>query len=143
MNTILMENLLGGYNALGQKIDTEMDLYEISKKGISKRALINFSKSIDMSIKSLAGILNITERTLHRKKDLDLLNESVSEHILQLAEVYSSGEDVFDSILNFKMWVNTSSRALGDKKPFDLLSSRYGAQMVLNELGRIEHGIVS
>ena len=68
MKTLLIENLFGGYKVLGHKIDTEMDLYEIGKKGISKEALINFSKSINMSIKSLTSILNVTERTLQRKK---------------------------------------------------------------------------
>lgn len=34
-------------------------------------------------------------------------------------------------------------KGVGNKKPADLLSSRYGAQMVLIELGRIEHGVIS
>ena len=138
MKTLLIENLFGGYKVLGHKIDTEMDLYEIGKKGISKEALINFSKSINMSIKSLTSILNVTERTLQRKKDVDL-----SEQILQLAEVYSRGEEVFTSMEDFKMWLDIPNRTLGNKKPIDLLSSRYGAQMVLDELGRIEHGVIS
>jgi len=41
-----------------------------------------------MSIMALTGILNVSERTLQRKKDTDLLSQSLSEHLLQLAEVY-------------------------------------------------------
>ncbi|MDC7127217.1 MAG: DUF2384 domain-containing protein [Spirochaetales bacterium] len=143
MNTIQMENMLGGYDVIGHKIATEMDLFEISKEGLPKSALLSFSQSVDMSVKSLTGILNITERTLQRKKDLDLLNENVSEHILQLAEVYSRGKEVLGNLDDFKIWADTPNKALGDKRPFDLLSSRYGVQMVLDELGRIEYGIIS
>ncbi len=143
MNTSTIEGLLGGYKVLGHEIHSEMDLYEIGKEGLPKMALISLAKSINMSIISLSQILNVTERTLQRKKDLDLLNESVSEQIIQIAEVYSRGEDVFNNIDNFQIWLDTPSTALGKKKPFELMSSRYGAQMVLDELGRIEYGVFS
>ena len=143
MNTSTIEGLLGGYKVLGHEIHSQMDLYEIGKEGLPKMALINLAKSINMSIISLSRILNVTERTLQRKKDLDLLNESVSEQIIQIAEVYSRGEEVFNNIDNFQIWLDTPSTALGKKKPFELLSSRYGAQMVLDELGRIEYGVFS
>ena len=113
------------------------------KQGFRKKALLHFAKNINMSIRALTGILSITERTLRRKKDTDLLSESLSEHLLQLAEVYSRGEEVFSDIENFKTWFDTGNMALGNKKPVDLLSSRYGAQMVLIELGRMEHGEIS
>ena len=143
MNTSTIEGLLGGYKVLGHEIHSEMDLYEIGKEGLPKMALVNLAKSINMSILSLSQILNVTERTLQRKKDLDLLNESVSEQIIQIAEVYSRGEDVFNDIDNFQIWLDTPSTALGKRKPFELMSSHYGAQMVLDELGRIEYGVFS
>jgi uncharacterized protein (DUF2384 family) len=33
--------------------------------------------------------------------------------------------------------------AFGNKTPLSLISSRFGTQMVLDELGRIEHGVLS
>jgi len=143
MNSVTIERLLGGPEILGHKIHTGMDLYELGKEGIPKKALINLSQNINMSIRSISNILHITERTLQRKKDLDLLNENISEHIIQIAEVYSRGNEVFDTIEDFQVWINSSCKALGSKKPIELLSSRYGAQMVLDELGRIEHGVFS
>ncbi len=143
MNTVLIEDLLGGSGILGHKIHTEMDLYELGKNGIPKKALLYLAKSINMPIKTLSAILHTTERTLQRKKDVDLLNETISEHLLQLAEVYSRGEEVFDGIEAFQLWIESPDKALGDKKPLELLSSRYGIQMVLDELGRIEHGVFS
>ncbi|GAH83563.1 unnamed protein product [marine sediment metagenome] len=143
MNSLTIERLLGGSEVLGHKIHTKMDLYELGKAGITKKALINLSQNINMSIGSISNILHIAERTLQRKKDFDLLNESISEHIIQIAEVYSRGNEVFDTIEDFQVWISASSKALGNKKPIELLSSRYGAQMVLDELGRIEYGVFS
>lgn len=136
-----IEQLLGGTEVLRHQLRTEMDMYELGVAGIPKKAMIDLAMNINLSFRALAAILNISERTLQRKKELDLLNNKISEHILQIAEVYSRGSEVFSNLDDFHVWNGLENRALGNKKPIELLSSRYGAQMVLEELGRIEHGI--
>ncbi len=143
MNTMTMEALLGGVEVLGHEIHSEMDLFELGQTGIPKKAVVSLSQNINMSLRSLSKVLHVAERTLQRKKDLDLLNENISEHVLQIAEVYSQGKEVFGDMESFQAWGNTDNLALGNKKPVELLASRYGAQMVLDELGRIEHGVFS
>ena len=143
MNAINIESLLGGPDILGVEINTEMDLYELSKEGIPKKSLLSLIKNINLSMRAMSKILHITERTLQRKKDLDLLSENISEHVIQIAEVYTRGNQVFNNNDAFESWMNASSKALANKKPKELLSSRYGVQLVLDELGRIEHGIFS
>ncbi len=138
-----IESLLGGAAVLGNTINTEMDLYNLSKQGIPKIALVNFIKNIGTTMRAMAKILHVTERTLQRKKDTDLLSENVSEHVIQIAEVYMRGNQVFDSNEDFIVWMNAPSLALANQKPNDMLSSRYGVQLILNELGRIEHGVFS
>ena len=39
--------------------------------------------------------------------------------------------------------MKSNSPALGNRTPASLLGSRFGAELVLDELGRIEHGVVS
>lgn len=141
MSSETIERLLGGPEVIGRTIHSDMDLYELGKTGIPKRSLIFLAGSINVSMRVISQILHVTERTIQRKKDQDRLNEALSEQIIQIAEVYSRGSDVFDSPDDFQAWVNTANRALGNKTPMELLSSRYGAQMVLDELGRIEHGV--
>jgi putative toxin-antitoxin system antitoxin component (TIGR02293 family) len=120
-----------------------MDLYKLSKRGIPKIALVKLVHNIGTSMRAMAEVLHVTERTLQRKKDLDLLSEDVSEHIIQIAEVYMRGNQVFDNNDDFIAWMHAVNTALVNQKPNDLLSSRYGVQLILNELGRIEHGILS
>lgn len=138
-----IEQLLGGSDLIGHPIRNEMDLYELSKTGLPKKALVNLIQNLGFTVKSMASLLNVTERTIQRKNDMDLLDGVTSEQILQVADVYSRGSTVFDSPEGFKQWLAFENKALNNRKPIDLLSSRYGAQMVLDEIGRIENGIIA
>ena len=55
----------------------------------------------------------------------------------------SRGEEIFGNREQFNAWLKEPNRALADKKPMDLLVSNFGIDMILDELGRIEHGIIS
>jgi putative toxin-antitoxin system antitoxin component (TIGR02293 family) len=143
MSSLTIETLLGGKEVIGQTILSEMDLYELGREGIPKKALLDLADQTSMSLRTLASILQISERTLQRKKDSDLLNRSVSEHVIQIAQIFSRGNEVFDSFEDFQTWISTANKALGNREPIRLLSSRYGAQMILDELERIEHGVFS
>ena len=87
--------------------------------------------------------LDINLRTFQRYKKAakHTFKPTHSERILEIAEVYQKGFEVFDSIQDFKEWINTPSLALGRKRPLDLLDSSYGKELVMAELERIEHGI--
>jgi putative toxin-antitoxin system antitoxin component (TIGR02293 family) len=141
--TVQVEGILGGSTVLGNQIHTDMDLYKLSKQGIPKLALVEFVQNIGTSMHAMAKILHVTERTLQRKKGMDLLSENISEHIIQIAEVYTKGNQVFDNNEDLNVWIHAANTALANQKPIDLLSSRYGIQLILNELGRIEHGVFS
>jgi putative toxin-antitoxin system antitoxin component (TIGR02293 family) len=136
-------DLLGGAKLLGYAVTSNMDLYEAGQKGIPKKALLVLAARLNLSLKALAGLVHIAERTIQRKKDQELLSKPVSEQALQLAEVFSRGEDVFASADKMNAWLRLPNKALGNRQPLELLSSRFGAEMILDELGRLEHGIVS
>jgi putative toxin-antitoxin system antitoxin component (TIGR02293 family) len=143
MSSLSVESLLGGREVLGHGVESEIDMYELGKEGIPKKSLLSLAASMDLSMRAMARILHIAERTLQRKQENDLLGEEVSEHVIQLAEVYSRGAEVIGDSERFRNWLNAKSAAFGDRSPIEMLSSRYGAQMVLDELGRMEHGVVA
>lgn len=132
---------LGGNDIINHSIDTKMDLLEIANEGITKQSIIFFSEKINLSLKSLAGLLDISARTIQRRSDCEPLSREISEHILQLAHVYSRGEEVFGNLKKFNQWLNCSCIALDNKTPLSLLNSRYGIEMVIDELGKIEYGV--
>jgi len=87
--------------------------------------------------------LPVTERTIQRYSRTTRLNRSVSEHILEIARVAVRGVDVFEDKDRFLAWMGRLNVALGNRKPLDLLASTLGINLVIDELGRIEHGVVS
>jgi uncharacterized protein (DUF2384 family) len=60
---------------------------------------------------------------------------------LELAEVTSLGNAVFDTEAQFYMWLKTPSFAVGNLQPIELLRDSYGKEMVVNELNKIDQGI--
>lgn len=143
MSDVAIEQLLGGRSVIGHSLETGMDRYELSRAGIPKRALLNLMTNLNFSLRSMSTLLNIAERTIQRKRDDELLDIYTSEQVIQIAEVYSRGSEVFASAKNFQGWMNTENIAFGRKTPMELLPSRYGAQMILDEIGRIEYGVFS
>jgi len=138
-----IEEILGGRKILHKSIQGKMDLIELSNMGVTKEALLHLAKYCSFSIHQLAEVLPVTERTIQRYTPKKHFNRAVSEQILQLAEVAARGTEVFGEREQFLEWMKTPSAALADKKPVSLLNSKFGAEMVLDELGRIEHGVLS
>jgi putative toxin-antitoxin system antitoxin component (TIGR02293 family) len=133
--------VLGGEKVLRKKIQSRMDLVELSNKGVTKNALRHLAKFLSFTMSQMAALLPVTERTIQRYAPRKHFNRVISEQILQIAEVAARGADVFEDRDKFLAWMDHPNRALADKTPLSLLNSRFGAEMVLDELGRIEHGV--
>lgn len=90
-----------------------------------------------------ASFLGISTKSLQRNKIKEdfIFKPLQSEKILELAEVTSLGNTVFDTEAQFYLWLNTPSFALGNLQPLELLKDSYGKEMVVNELNKIDQGI--
>lgn len=53
------------------------------------------------------------------------------------------GVEVFEDKDKFLAWIEQPNKGLAGKTPMSLLKSRFGIEMVLDELGRIEYGVYS
>ena len=135
--------VLGGEKVLRQRVHSRLDLIALSRKGVPKEALVQLAHFLSCTVHEIAVLLPVTERTLQRYTPEQPLNQVVSEHILQLAEVAAKGVDVFADKAAFVAWLHHPNTALANHTPLSLLSSRFGAEMVLDELGRLEHGVVA
>ncbi len=134
-------NFLGIYgNAAGQANNNQAFL-GIIRGGLPRHSLDSLMEKTEMSIYEMADILNTTDRTL-RRYDADVkLNREQSERLIELAQLYTQGEQVFGSAASFKQWMNSEVPALGNKKPKSYLDTSLGINMLLDELTRIEYGV--
>ena len=119
------------------------DVIRISQKGLTKSALIQIGKVLALGQKDLAEMSAISLRTFQRYKNDKKLNPIISENIIKLTEIIRLGFDVFEDRDTFVKWLNSPNKALGQRKPIELLKFRTGSDLVRNLLGQIQYGIVA
>jgi putative toxin-antitoxin system antitoxin component (TIGR02293 family) len=138
-----ISGILGGRNVLRGDVASRMDMIELSNRGISKDALLRLASYLSLSIGQMAELLPVSERTIQRYTRKQRFNPATSEQILEIAEVAVRGAEVFGERGKFLSWMRSPCPALGNRTPASLLRSRFGTEVVLDELGRIEHGVIS
>lgn len=136
-------DILGGEKILGKKLVNKMDLVELGSRGITKNAVSNLAKYLSLSSKQVADLLPVTERTLQRYSPRQHFNQAVSEQVIHIAEALAKGTEIFKEKSKLLLWLNTPHKVFSGNTPFSLLSSRFGTELVLEELGRIEFGVYS
>lgn len=135
-------DLLGGTNLVQDKIKSTFDLITLSNKGIKKASLDALIGHMGMTKKNfIENILNVSVKTIERKKSTDLLDPFTSSHIIEVAKVVEHTFEVFEAEEKVKKWLNTPSSALNKMKPIDLFYIPTGLAMVDHVLGRIEEGV--
>ncbi len=122
---------------------TDFDLLQLARKGITKKALLALAKKISLTLEEIATVLHISERTLQRYTPTTLVKTEYADKAIELARLYERGIDVLGTERAFSGWIKTPNLALGGEIPFNLLDTRIGFKMVLDILGRIEHGVFS
>lgn len=141
-----VKDFLGGASLVKEPISNDYDLVRISRKGLNIRNLLYLANELSMSKKDISNILPVSERTLHRYHRYSknqLLSPDVTDQVIQIAKLYASGIEVFGDKTLFIKWMKLSNIALGGDKPIDLLDTSFGIEMVNDEIGRLEHGIIS
>ena len=118
----------------------KMELIDRIREGVKKtdwKQLIHFTGSTEKEFEHIlpASISSMQKKTVYGKE--------TSERIYELARLFGLGYEVFDSKEDFKKWLMTPSRTLGNKIPFELLDSSFGFEMVENEITRIQYNVYS
>ncbi len=115
-----------------------MELVTAARKGIRRRDFVGFAKRINQSVQSLAKVIPASYSSLSKK---EIYNQETSERILEIVRVYACGQEVFGSIEKFNDWMFKKSVIFDQQRPFDLLDTSFGIELVLQEIGRIDHGV--
>lgn len=126
------ENLLSSFEKM-----------EIVREGISKRDLESLKAKIALDYTQLAKALSVTRATLINKKKTERFGLSLSEKILDIADLYAFGFEVFEDEDSFRQWMDTPVQSLGFEKPSAFIDNQFGRQEVRNIIGRIAYGVYS
>lgn len=133
--------ILGGKQFTPTVPKTILEYIQIANKGIKKHSVTRLAQLMNIPMKDMAGLLNISYKTLGRKRDTDTLDSISSSLSIEIAETLSKGLSLFEDPDKLSRWLQKENRSLQGEKPIDFLSTPTGIKMINKLLGRIEEGI--
>jgi putative toxin-antitoxin system antitoxin component (TIGR02293 family) len=141
-------NVLGGRNVLHRIIKSHDDLVALVLAGLPYEALESVAEQSQIGLERLAKTIGVSKSTRARRRSEGVLSPDESDRLYRFARIYAHALDVFDDAEQASSWLlRTDIQAFGKQiraiAPLELLRTDAGAQQVDDELGRIEHGILS
>lgn len=134
---------LGGKRVLKRQVRSDLDLAAAISDGFPIRAVDEVLGSGLFEPAELYALV-LARRTLaHRRAKRQPLSPEQSDRLARLVRVAERAERALGDPKNAARWLRKPNRALGSRRPIDLLESDVGAHMVERTLGRIEHGVYS
>lgn len=118
----------------------QLELIDRIRIGVKKSDWKLFINEIGATEKEFESILPASISSMQKKS---VYSRETSERIYELAKLFGLGFEVFDNRDDFKQWLLSPSKALGNKIPFELLDSSFGFEMVENEIVRIQYNVYS
>lgn len=134
-------SILGGRKTLGLIPRSPLDWVYLLRKGFPAASLTAFSRRTGMADAELAQMLGISVRALASRRSKTVpLSSFESERLLRAAKVIARAEEVFGSVAKGVSWLRAGQLSFG-AAPLSLIDTQVGTELVLDSLGRIEHGI--
>ncbi len=120
------------------------DMIKLVRDGIAYNDFLEFFNDEPFTEKEWANYLGISTRTLDRYRNgTKSFPSKQSERIIEIKRLLNYGESVFEDRDNFMYWMSTQNIPMGGVVPKELLDTTMGINMVHDQLGRIEHGILA
>lgn len=135
--------ILGGEKSIGQKPVSGLDYLVAATLGIPKSSDENLANVLNIPMRDMAVLLNLSYKTLARKKKDEVFGNLVSSLSVEIANTVAKGLAVFEDTDRLNRWLHKENKALNGQKPFDLLNTPTGIKLVSQILGRIEDGVYS
>lgn len=118
----------------------KLELINRIRSGVKKSDWKELIQSIGATEKEFEFILPTSISSMQKK---EVYSQETSERIYEISRLFGLGYEVFDTPEQFKQWLETPSKALGNKTPFELLDSSFGFEVVQNEIIRIQYNVYS
>jgi putative toxin-antitoxin system antitoxin component (TIGR02293 family) len=129
---------------IGLRSRSVAQLMDSVEQGLRYQSLANLQKSMRLSTREIARAVEISERTLARRKSEGRLKREESERLVRISRVFDKAVGLFEGDEQAATrWLRRPARALDEKTPLEYASTEIGAREVENLIGRLEHGVFS
>lgn len=118
-------------------------LREQIRAGFRFPMLAAFQERYRLSQEQLRELIDMSERTVARRKQEQRLTKAESDRLYRVARVAALAEQILGSAAAAERWLKDANPALGNVTPLSLMDTDEGTQAVADVLGRIEHGVYS
>jgi len=134
---------LGGRQTLGRRVETDQDLRHAIRDGFPPAVIAELLRASGLTLKELAESLDLSPRSLQRRRRSGRLARFESDRLYRLARIVALAHHSLGEQQRAARWLKRPNRALGGISPIAALDTELGARQVENVLGRIAYGGVS
>jgi putative toxin-antitoxin system antitoxin component (TIGR02293 family) len=134
---------LGGEPVLGRSLRTETDLQAAIREGFPQTVVEEVMNAAGLTLKELATSLDLSPRSLQRRRHEGRLARYESDRLYRLARIVALAKHYLGDDKTATRWLRRPNRALGGSTPLELIDTELGARAVENVLGRIAYGGIS
>ena len=134
---------LGGEQAFGRALSSERELREAIREGFPAAVVEELMRASALTLKELASALDLSPRSLQRRRRTGRLARYESDRLYRLARIVALANEYLGDRERATRWLKHPNRALGGLAPVAALDTELGARQVENILGRIAYGGIS
>src|SRR5436853_1700613 len=134
---------LGGKQTLGRTLATERDMREAIREGFPPAVVGELMRASGLTLKELASALDLSPRSLQRRRRTGRLARYESDRLYRLARIVALAGEFLGDHERAIRWLKHPNRALGGIAPVTAIDTELGARQVENVLGRIAYGGIS
>jgi putative toxin-antitoxin system antitoxin component (TIGR02293 family) len=134
---------LGGEETLGRPLSSDRDMCDAIRNGFPPSVVRQLMRSSGLTLKELAGALDLSPRSLQRRRRTGRLARYESDRLYRLARIVALASKYLGDHDRALRWLKRPNRALGGVAPVSAVDTELGARQVENVLGRIAYGGVS
>ena len=134
---------LGGNKALGRVLATEHDMLAAIREGFPPAVVDKLMRGAGLTLKELAESLDLSARSLQRRRGSGRLARFESDRLYRLARIVALAHESLGDHERAVRWLKNPNHALGGVAPIAAVDTELGARQIENILGRIAYGGVS
>jgi putative toxin-antitoxin system antitoxin component (TIGR02293 family) len=134
---------LGGAAMFRRAVRDEGDLRAAIREGLPQEVVGQVMHSAGLTLKELAASLDLSPRSLQRRRRQGRLARFESDRLYRLARIMALAKRYLGGADAATQWLKQPNRALGGSAPLELIDTELGGREVERVLGRIAYGGVS
>jgi putative toxin-antitoxin system antitoxin component (TIGR02293 family) len=134
---------LGGEQTLGRRLSSQGDLREAIREGFRPAVVERLMRASGLTLKELATALDLSPRSLQRRRHTGRLARYESDRLYRLARIVALADEFLGDHERALSWLKRPNRVLGGIAPIAAIDTELGARQVENILGRIAYGGIS